>query len=69
MRLPERLPHFSPLLSVGKLLRRYPASLAVLARHGVTPETDDPRSLRELARDAHVDLDTLMAALEVALAR
>jgi uncharacterized protein (DUF2249 family) len=68
LHLPARLPHFSPLLAVGKLLTRYPASLPVLARFGIAPQDDDPRSLRDLARDANVDLATLMAALEVALA-
>ena len=38
-----------------------------------TPSTLDvrplPRSLRDVARDAGLDLDTFMAALEVALAR
>ena len=69
MQLPERLPHLSPVLSVAKLLRHYPAAGAVLARHGLKPEAADPRTLSDLARDGVVDLDTLMAALEVALAR
>lgn len=69
MRLPERLPHLSPLLSVGKLLSHYPASGPVLARFGLTPEAGDPRTLSDLAREAHVHLDLVMAALEVALAR
>lgn len=69
LNLPVRLPHFTPLLSVGKLLTRYPASQPVLARFGLAPQADDPRSLRDLARDANVDLAALMAALEVALAR
>jgi uncharacterized protein (DUF2249 family) len=69
LHLPARLPHLSPLLAVRKLLTRYPASLPVLARFGIAPQADDPRSLRDLARDADVDLAALMAALDVALAR
>jgi uncharacterized protein (DUF2249 family) len=69
LQLPARLPHFSPLLSVGKLLRRYPAAMPVLARFGLTPRAGDSRSLRDLARDEQIDLDALMAELEVALAR
>jgi uncharacterized protein (DUF2249 family) len=69
LHLPARLPHFSPLLSVEKLVRRYPAALPVFARFGLTPAADDPRSLRDLAREEQVDLAALMAALETALAR
>jgi hypothetical protein len=35
----------------------------------LTPEADDPRTLTDLTRDANVQLDLVMAALEVALAR
>ena len=69
LHLPEKLPHLSPALSVGKLLRRYPAATPVLARFGVTPAADDPRALRDLATEENLDLATLMAALEMALAR
>jgi uncharacterized protein (DUF2249 family) len=67
--LPERLPHLSPSLAVGKLLRHFPASGPVLARFGLKPEADDPRTLSDLARDANVHLDLVIAALEVTLAR
>lgn len=67
--LPARLPHFSPFLAVGTLLTRYPASGEVLTRFNLAPAPDDPRSLRDLARDAGIDLDALMAALVTALAR
>ncbi len=67
--LPEKLPHLSPALSVGKLLRRYPAAMPVLARFGLGPVFNDPRALRDLATEENVDLASLMAALELALAR
>jgi uncharacterized protein (DUF2249 family) len=69
LRLPERLPHLSPVLSVGKLLQRYPTARPVLGRFGLRPATEDPRTLRDLAKEENVDLAALMAALEVALAR
>lgn len=68
-RLPAQLPHFSPLLTAGKLVTRYPASREVLARFNLAPALDDRRPLRDLARDAGLDPDALMAALVVALAR
>lgn len=68
-RLPARLPHLSPLTRVGTLVTRYPAASTVLARFHLTVEPDDPRPLRDVAHDAGLALDTLMAALEVALAR
>jgi len=67
-RLPARLPHFSPLLSAGQLVTRYPAAREVLARFNLAPAPDDPRPLRDLARDTGVDIEALMAALVVALA-
>jgi uncharacterized protein (DUF2249 family) len=68
MSLPARLPHFSPLLSVAKLVKRYPQAMPVLARFGLTPQTDDPRSLRDVAQQSGVALDEIMAALELAIA-
>ncbi len=69
MDLPERLPRLSPMLPVAKLLRHYPASSGVLERFGLRPRTDDPRTLSDLARDANVHLDLVMAALGLAPAR
>jgi uncharacterized protein (DUF2249 family) len=68
MSLPARLPHFSPLLSVAKLMKRYPQAMPVLARFGLTPKTEDSRSLRDLAQQSSVALDEIMAALELAIA-
>lgn len=68
-RLPTRLPHFSPLLAAGTLVSRYPATREVLARFNLAPAPDDPRPLRDLAREAGLDPDAVMAALVVALAR
>lgn len=68
-RLPARLPHLSPLLAAGKLVSHYPASRQVLARFNLAPAPDDPRPLRDLAREAGLDPEALMAALVVALAR
>jgi uncharacterized protein (DUF2249 family) len=68
MSLPTRLPHFSPLLSVAKLVKRYPQAMPVLTRFGLTPQTDDPRSLRDVAQQSGVALDEIMAALELAIA-
>jgi uncharacterized protein (DUF2249 family) len=68
MSLPARLPHFSPLLSVAKLLKRYPQAMPVLARFGLTPQADDSRSLQDWAKQSSVALDEIMAALELAIA-
>ncbi|MGH2390832.1 MAG: DUF2249 domain-containing protein [Chloroflexota bacterium] len=69
MRLPTRLPHFSETLAVGKLVGRSTAAREVLARFGLTPGVEDPRPLRDLAAEANIDIDILMAALETSLAR
>lgn len=69
LQLPTRLPHLSPMLPVGKLVGHYPAALPVLAKFGLAAQADDQRSLRDLAKQAQVDLALLMATLETALAR
>ncbi len=69
LHLPTRLPHFSENLAVGKLVGRSTAARKVLARFGLTPGVEDPRPLRDLAAEANVDIDILMAALETSLAR